>query len=33
MTINRRDILKAVAATGTLAMAPAFLRAQGLEKK
>jgi hypothetical protein len=24
MTINRRDILKAVAATGTLAMAPAF---------
>jgi NitT/TauT family transport system substrate-binding protein len=33
MTINRRDILKVAAATGTLAMAPAFVRAQGLEKK
>jgi NitT/TauT family transport system substrate-binding protein len=33
MTISRRDMLKLAGATGALSMAPAFARAQALEKK
>lgn len=33
MTFSRRDLLKASAATGALSFAPAFVRAQALEKK